>query len=179
MCRKHESATFSSIEYFIHRYPHLESFIDLHVIDTIQQQFISYQLLEDTDIPPKVWEDATVKLDEDTSYIRVDVIWNYSFKIKVTGSTELKFSKLKDVIQSILVIPNSYAAEERAFSLIQKNKTPFRPSLGLEVTLSSIVGIKLVIPVRDMNQVNKWSKIQRRQLGNTTKPILHNNQHEQ
>ena len=62
---KRESPTFSSIEYFIHRYPHLESFRDPHVIDTIQQQFISYQLLEDTDIPPKVWEDATVKLDED------------------------------------------------------------------------------------------------------------------
>ena len=115
------------------------------MIDTIQQQFISYQLLEDSDIPPKVWEEATVKVDDDTSYIRVDVIWNYIFKITVTGSTELKFSKLKTVIQSVLVIPNSNAAEERVFSLIRKNKTPFRPSLGLEGTLSSIVGIKLGI----------------------------------
>ena len=147
---KRESARFSSIKYFIYRYPHLESFRDPQVIDTIQQQFISYQLLEDSDIPPKVWEEATVKVDDDTSYIRVDVIWNYIFKITVTGSTELKFSKLKfsklkTVIQSVLVIPNSNAAEERVFSLIRKNKTPFRPSLGLEGTLSSIVGIKLGI----------------------------------
>ena len=86
---KRESVTFSSIEYFIHRYPHLESFRDAQVINTLQQQFISYQLLEDSDIPPKVWEDATVKVDEQTSHIRIDVIWNHIFNIKVTGSTEL------------------------------------------------------------------------------------------
>ena len=35
------------------------------------------------------------------------------------------------------------AAEERVFSLINKNKTKFRPSLQLEGTLSSIITIKL------------------------------------
>lgn len=44
------------------------------------------------------------------------------------------------------MIPNSNAAEERVFSLIRKkNKKPFRPSLDLEGTLSSIVSIELGI----------------------------------
>ena len=65
--------------------------------------------------------------------------------MKVIGSTELKFSKLQQLAKSVLVIPNSNASEERVFSMVRKNKTPFRPSLGLEGTLFSIIGIKLGI----------------------------------
>ena len=65
--------------------------------------------------------------------------------MKVIGSTELKFSKLLEVVKTVLMIPNSNASEERVFSLVRKNKTPFRPSLAVEGTLSSIIGIKLGI----------------------------------
>ena len=57
----------------------------------------------------------------------------------------LVFSELQQVVKSVLVIPNSSASEERVFSMVRKNKTLFRPSLGLEGTLSPIIGIKLGI----------------------------------
>ena len=91
-----------------------------------------------------MWQEAIVKVDDEIRYVRIDVSWNHIFNMKVIGSTELKFSKLQ-LAKSVLVIPNSNASEERVFSMVRKNKTPFCPSLGLEGTLSSIIGIKLGI----------------------------------
>ena len=70
-----------------------------------------------------------MKVDDEIKYTRVDVLWNHIFHMQVIGSTELKFSRLLEVVKTILVIPNSNASEERVFSLVRKNKTPFRPSL--------------------------------------------------
>ena len=41
-----------------------------------------------------------------------------------------------------MTIPHSNAAEERMFSMINKNKTSFRSSLSLEGTLSAIMIVK-------------------------------------
>lgn len=92
-----------------------------------------------------MWQKAIVKVDDEITYVQINVLWNYIFSMKVIGSTELKFSKLQKLVKSVLVIPNSNASEESVFSMVRKNKTPFRPSLGLEGTLSSIIGIKLGI----------------------------------
>ena len=43
----------------------------------------------------------------------------------------------------VLVIPHSNASEERVYSMVHTNKTPFRPSLSLDGTLSSIITVKL------------------------------------
>ena len=102
-------------------------------------------MLQDTDIPAAVCQEAIVQAEEAVSYTQIDVLWHHIFTMKVIGSTELKFDKLHEVVKSVLVIPNSNASEERVFSMVSKNKTPFRPSLGLEGTLSSIIGIKLGI----------------------------------
>ena len=48
--------------------------------------------------------------------------------------------------QLVLTLPHSNAEEERVFSLINKNKTKFRPNLSLDGTLSSIVTVKLANP---------------------------------
>ena len=58
-------------------------------------------------------------------------------------SIELKFRRLIQVAKVVLVIPHSNAAEERVFSMVRKNKTPFRSSLSLDGTLSSIITVKL------------------------------------
>ena len=55
----------------------------------------------------------------------------------------LRFKKIATVAILVLTLPHSKAAEERVFSLINKNKTKLRPSLQLEGTLSSIITIKL------------------------------------
>ena len=49
---------------------------------------------------------------------------------------------LFQVAEVIMTIPHSNAGEERIFSLINKNKTPSRSSLGLDGTLSSLITVK-------------------------------------
>jgi len=43
----------------------------------------------------------------------------------------------------VLTLPHSNAEEERVFSMVIKNKTSFRPNLGMAGTLQSILTIKL------------------------------------
>ena len=45
-----------------------------------------------------------------------------------------------------MTIPHSNAAEERVFSMINKNKTQFRPPLDLGKSLNSIMLIKMNSP---------------------------------
>ena len=78
-------------------------------------------------------------------YFSIDVLWAYIRKIQIIGSSECKFAWLSKVATTVLVIPHSNASEERVFSMVRKNKTPFRPSLGLDGTLSSIITVKLGI----------------------------------
>ena len=42
----------------------------------------------------------------------------------------LKFQRLATVALLVLTLPHSNAEEERVFSLVTKNKTKFRPSIG-------------------------------------------------
>ena len=51
--------------------------------------------------------------------------------------------RLFTVAKVVLVPPQSNAGEERDFSMVRKNKTPFRSSLSMEGTLSSILTVKL------------------------------------
>ena len=44
----------------------------------------------------------------------------------------------QDCAKLVLVPPHSNAGEERVFSIIRKNKTPFRPNLGIDKTLLTI-----------------------------------------
>lgn len=60
-------------------------------MELLQEEFVNYQLLSDTAIPPEVWDAATVSENENTKYYCMDVIWGYLCKVKVIGSSELKF----------------------------------------------------------------------------------------
>ena len=137
-----EDIEFDSLEYFIERFPHLHELRSPREIDILHEEFVSYQLLNNTDIPANIWEEAKVR-EGDEAYYRIDTLWGYVCNIKVLGSTDLKFPRLLKVIKSVIVIPHSNASEERVFSMVRKNKTPFRPSIGLDGTLSSIITVKL------------------------------------
>ena len=73
-----ESCEFADVEFFIERFRLRFSSEDLN---SLQEEFISYQLLNEDDIPKLVWDDACVveKDDEDgdevKKYYRMDVIW--------------------------------------------------------------------------------------------------------
>ena len=109
------------------------------------EEFIQYQLLTKEDIPQSVWDEACVKEseeEEEESHYRMDVLWHHLSKVK-GGDGRLTFPRLSKVSKLVLTIPQSNAGEERVFSMVRKNKTPFRPNLGLDKTLPSLLTIKL------------------------------------
>ena len=75
----------------------------------------------------------------------VDILWDFFRGIKTPGTASFQYDLLFKVAEMIITIPHSNAAEERIFSMINKNKTSSRSSLSLEGTLSSIMIVKTYI----------------------------------
>ena len=73
----------------------------------------------------------------------MDVIWAFLGSMKTSNGCSLRFPNLSRVARLIWVLPHSNTGEERVFSIIRFNKTPYCSSLGLDGTLSSILTIKL------------------------------------
>ncbi len=59
--------TFSSVEYFLRRYPYIFSDLD---IDKVNEEFLRYQTMIEEDIPEKVRQSIGMSLNE---YHRVDL----------------------------------------------------------------------------------------------------------
>ena len=115
-------------------------------MDELQEEFVDYQLLEKSDIPDAVWEEAIVYEEktegEDKQYHRMDMIWGYLSGVKNCDAS-CRFRNLSTVAKLVLIIPHSNAGEERIFNLIKQNKTPTHSSLHVNGTLSSIIQVKL------------------------------------
>ena len=107
-------------------------------MELLQEEFVNYQLLSDTDIPSEVWAEAKVGEDEE-AYHQIDIFWVHLCKVLSVGPSEPKFKRLAQVAIFVVRIPHSNASEERVFSMIHKNKTLLCPSLGLDGTLQSIL----------------------------------------
>lgn len=138
------TSNFMQVEYFVNRFNHLLPYSSQNEHAKLEEEFVDYQLLKDEDIPHNVWHEATVVVNEEDGhkYYRMDLIWNYLSSMKSFDGYE-RFKRLAQVAKLILIIPHSNANEERVFSMVRKNKTPFRPSLGLDKTLPSLITIKL------------------------------------
>lgn len=108
----------------------------------LSEEFTTYQLLQDTDIPKDIWGKAAVAIDEDHTYHRMDVLWHHLASVRAADNS-ICFPRLTKVAKLVLTIPHSNAQEERLFSMVRKNKTAFRPNLDPKGTLSSILSIKL------------------------------------
>jgi len=108
------------------------------------EEFVDYQLLRDEDIPAHVWNDARIDPCEEGGNVhyRMDTLWHYLSTLK-SGDGYQRFMKLCRIAKLVLVIPHSNVGEERVFSMVRKNKTPFRPSLSLDKTLPSLLTVKL------------------------------------
>jgi len=113
-------------------------------VTKLSEEFIKYQLLHQEDIPTSVWEEALVVTAEDEvdRHYRMDVIWHYIASMRCADGN-LKFGRLSKIAKLVLCIAHSNAGEERVFSMIRKNKTPFRPNLALDKTLPSLLTVKL------------------------------------
>ena len=104
--REHE---FTMIEFFLQRFPdHLRMSVEEE--EKLQEQFIDYQLLSNDDIPLHVWNDATVKTDEDGTacLFRMDVIWGHLNATKSADGTP-RFDLLARVALTVLCLPHSNA----------------------------------------------------------------------
>lgn len=106
---------------------------------------MEYQLLDDSEIPESVWKSARIQGDESVTYYRIDVLWHYLANLKAVDGS-YRFGHISKVAKLVLIKPHSNAREERMFSMVQKNKTSFRPNLDPNVTLSSIL-TKLQTPM--------------------------------
>lgn len=110
----------------MYRYHNLLPFSTPTQISKLGEEFVQYQLLNKEDIPQMVWQKALVVNDdeEDHRHYRMDVIWHYIAAIK-SADGRFKFKILSKIAKLVLCIAHSNAGEERVFSMIRKNKTPF------------------------------------------------------
>ena len=112
-----------------YRFPTLFSFSSSPLeLSNLEDEFLSYQLLNESDIPDSVWKSALVVEKDDKQYYRMDVIWAYLKTVKHADNS-LVFKKLADVALLVLTLPHSNAEEERVFSLVTKkqDQVPSQP----------------------------------------------------
>lgn len=140
---KKVECTFDSVEFFCDKYSDLLGFNPTKM-DQLQEEFVAYQLLNESSIPQAIWKEALIFEDESTGikHYRMDIIWGYIASMKNPDSS-YSFQLIPKVAKLILLIPHSNAGEERIFSLIKQNKTQSRSSLQSNGTLSSIIQVKL------------------------------------
>lgn len=96
------------------RYSALLPFSSATELDKLGEEFINYQLLQQSSIPDSVWESALVHEDDTIKHHRMDIIWGHMSKMKSAGGTIL-FPRLCKVAQLVLILPHSNAEEERVF----------------------------------------------------------------
>ena len=143
-----ENVEYTDVEYFVHRYTDLLKF-NPEEVNTLHDEFVEYQLMEKTDIPPAVWKAARDREETDDNgeekepFARMDVLWAFLSKKKSPDGCQMRFANLAKLAQLVLVLPHSNASEERLFSLVRLNKTSYRSRLSLDGTLSSILTIKM------------------------------------
>ncbi|KAK3744602.1 hypothetical protein RRG08_062252 [Elysia crispata] len=102
------------------RYPWLHS----PEMSMLKAEFGKYQ------IHPKVSEIAS-------NTMSVDRQWNPTGQLK-NSDGHLLFPTLTEVMKGLCCLTNFNAEVERVFSLVRKNQTEYRPTLGTE-TVSSLV----------------------------------------
>jgi hypothetical protein len=93
-------------------------------MEQLHEEFTDYQLLDESDVPNDVWEDAKIRVQEGAAAAtthRMDAIWGYLGKCKMADG-RVRFGRLAKIAQIVLVIPHSNASEERVFSMVRKNK---------------------------------------------------------
>ena len=109
---------------------------NVHKVDELEEEFLAYQAMSGNEIPQHVWEipKFNENVDDGKVYYRMDIIWT-------NLSTNLP--TLANVIIQMLTISYNNAAEERVFSMINKNKTQLCSTLDLGKSLNSIMLIKM------------------------------------
>lgn len=84
-----EECTFDAVEFFCERYSGLLNFSPVEM-NQLQEEFVAFQFLVQSDIPQVIWNEATVYDEggkEGEKHFRMDSIWGHIATIKnVDGS---------------------------------------------------------------------------------------------
>ena len=116
-----------------HCYP-FDSAVEL---EELSQEFNDYLPLDESELNQGCKDEQNA-----------DAVWNQLGNMRRPDG-QLRFQRLARVAKLVLTMPHSNAAEERVFSMIRKNKTPFRRNLDPYETLGSIITIKMELEQRD------------------------------
>lgn len=144
--QKRAETCFSHVEETVSCSKHVhEAILEDPTMSDVEEQFLNYQAMCETDIPRNVW-DATQMGDIDDQQYGMDVIWGY---------LKSKLPTLNEIALSVLAISHSNAGEERVFLMIRKNKTEFRSRLQLGDSLNAIMRIKMSVP-RELMPCYRW-----------------------
>ena len=106
-------AKFSSVEYFVNRFPCLLKG-DEGEKDDLELEFVKYQV------------DAQISHLLPAS---IDRMWSEISHMIDAATGRGKYTNLSRVMLGLLVIAHSNAQSERVFSLVRKNRTEYRPTL--------------------------------------------------
>ena len=109
---------------------------NVHKVDELEEEFLAYQAMSGNKIPQHVWEipKFNENVDDGKVYYRMGIIW---------ANLSTNLPTLANVIIQMLTISYNNAAEERVFSMINKNKTQLCSTLDLGKSLNSIMLIKM------------------------------------
>ena len=102
------SVELSQVLYFVNRYALLFPFShDPIKLEVLKDEFYSYQLLEDKDIPAEIIIDDGEHV-QSTKLFSLDIIWDYLSNRKASDG-HLQFQLLSNVAQLVLTMPHSNA----------------------------------------------------------------------
>lgn len=118
--RKRDKVSYESVQYFCTKHSFL---LDEQDGSDLEVEFARYQC---EDLPNEI-----------ISCDRMDVAWHMIKNLK--NADGYKFKVLPKVMLAILSIPHSNASCERIFSIVRKNKTDFRPTMGTKLLESLVI----------------------------------------
>ena len=122
---------------FVCRFPSLLPFDSAVELEELSQEFNDYLPLDESEFNQGCKDEQ-----------KADTVWNQLGNMRRRDG-QLRFQRLARVAKLVLTMPHSNAADERVFSMIRKNKTPFRPNLDPSETLGSIITIKMELEQQD------------------------------
>ena len=133
-----QNAKWSHVEYFIKKYKGI-----LKYDDKLFEEFIDFKSLSDSELPPGAWE-----VDDGSKEYRIDTLWYHIQQLRSLAGNNQRFELLFKIAKFILITPHSDVGIERAFSLVNKNKSASidRNKLDNEGSLSSILAVKMQQP---------------------------------
>ena len=105
------------------------------MLDALEEEFLIFQAMVDTDVPSKVSEESTCSTSK--TYHWIDMVWNHLRK---------ELPQLSSAALFLLTIPHNNAVKERIFAVFAKNNPKHRSSLHHSSSLNPTMLIKMNKP---------------------------------